>query len=363
MSLNKNKIYSLKEDYIEDEFDYFWNNWYKRKFGQCNSRRDKKHIKLKNSWYYKRYGYYGINYNKKKLFLAEEPKYDEEEITNFKVNEWKKKQKKLYPKSEHKVIKEKKVINKRKRKRYRQKKVKNKIIYYNFNNFKREFLTKNLPIIEDAFGKNNYTLKYIYMSKNIENRFLESLYYGSYGYVLGYHGTNSINFRSIEKRGLLVPSKNNKIKVVNGSVHGVGIYTSLEYSNWLSLSFNDNNTLIGCAIVNNKEYIREVYDARVIFNENIIIPIVYIIYVDSNIIYNQRYKIKQKNINYLKHKPNDKPLWVGKRRKYIPECDEVIWLPPNDETWYSKKIRIHKKKYLSRLKHLDKEYYFIKKYY
>ena len=123
---------------------------------------------------------------------------------------------------------------------------------------------------------------------------------------------------------------------------------------------------MACAIIDNLN-VKQVYDARVIFNERIILPIWYVKYYDVNTIYklNNNKNItniqKIRVVDYLDHKPNVKPLWVGKRRKYIEETDEIVWLPADGE-WYCEELIKQKRDYFSKLRDL-REYLFLKKYF
>lgn len=53
----------------------------------------------------------------------------------------------------------------------------------------------------------------------------------------GFHGTSSANFPSIFQQGLLIPGQDNNLRVVNGSAHGLAIFTASIKSASLSFGF------------------------------------------------------------------------------------------------------------------------------
>lgn len=52
-----------------------------------------------------------------------------------------------------------------------------------------------------------------------------------------FHGTRESNIPSILEQGLLIPGRGNKLRVVNGSAHGLGIYTAKVHNPRLSAGF------------------------------------------------------------------------------------------------------------------------------
>lgn len=348
------RIKDITDEDIDYEIDYFKGNWYKNLVGICYSSRDKKTQKLKLSWRRRKFErYYGRNVDTK-LFLAKDPGFEDYELVEYKKN--------LFKEEENRKFKLIEALERKKKEKQISKKK------TNFWKFRKFFMERFYSTIDSTFGYKNYEIKDIIMSKEIQDRFLFTLYNSDFDYLLGYHGTKKKNFNSIEDKGLLIPLRNKGINIENGAAHGVGIYTSKEESAWLSLNFNDNDTLIGCAIINDKYKIRDIYDARVIFNENLIIPMMYIKYKDSNLIYQNKGKMlfNISRINYgkdiYKHTPNNKPLWVGKRRRYIEECDEIVWLPASG-VWYERELRFCKINYLNKLRNLEKNENFINKYF
>mmetsp|Transcript_111272 Transcript_111272/g.202371 ORF Transcript_111272/g.202371 Transcript_111272/m.202371 type:complete len:480 (+) Transcript_111272:92-1531(+) len=64
------------------------------------------------------------------------------------------------------------------------------------------------------------------VSAAVQSRFLDAR--SNLGGTLraAYHGTNIGNLSSIYEKGLLIPGQGNGVRVANGSVHGVGVYTA-----------------------------------------------------------------------------------------------------------------------------------------
>lgn len=93
------------------------------------------------------------------------------------------------------------------------------------------------------------------VSENIQRRFLDA--HSTLGGALrpAYHGTNVANLSSIYDKGLLIPGeRDNGIRVANGSVHGLGIYTATLCNPALSWGFcraptEDAKKLMVCGVL------------------------------------------------------------------------------------------------------------------
>jgi len=87
-----------------------------------------------------------------------------------------------------------------------------------------------------------------------------------------FHGTAHRNHRLIFQDGLLIPGQGNNLEVVNGSAHGLGIYTARLNAAWLSGCFCDDPSLLVCAVLQSKA-VRHVMDAMVVFNAASVVPL------------------------------------------------------------------------------------------
>eukprot|EP00051_Salpingoeca_urceolata_P034784 m.506659 g.506659 ORF g.506659 m.506659 type:complete len:584 (-) comp83129_c0_seq1:31-1782(-) len=89
---------------------------------------------------------------------------------------------------------------------------------------------------------------------------------------LAFHGTNAGNIESICRHGLLVPG--GLVKVVNGSVHGVGIYTAKSLTTSLSY-IRSNAPMLACAIIDpgDSALVKHVGNIMVIFDESLVLPL------------------------------------------------------------------------------------------
>lgn len=108
-----------------------------------------------------------------------------------------------------------------------------------------------------------------------------------------FHGTNVKNIPSICHRGLLIPGSRSGVKVVNGSAHGVGIYTARVGAPHLSWGFcrGIQKQMLVCAVIDDaafisnaflagrflvtkqSEYVRHVGDAMVVFDQTRVAPL------------------------------------------------------------------------------------------
>merc|ERR1719343_346652 len=92
-----------------------------------------------------------------------------------------------------------------------------------------------------------------------------------------YHGTDPRNFASIFQRGLLIPGKDNDLRVVNGSAFGLGIYTAPLNNPSLSLCYARQKQLLVCACLgggegSSKNHLRHGGGAIVVFEQERVIP-------------------------------------------------------------------------------------------
>merc|ERR1712039_939531 len=110
-----------------------------------------------------------------------------------------------------------------------------------------------------------------------------------------FHGTNKKNLASIFERGFLVPGMGNGLKVVNGSAHGLGIYTANLGAATLSRGFSrgaegllvggvlddakpvDSNQLCGnLRLLAESPAVRHVGVATVVFDPRHVAPFFYV---------------------------------------------------------------------------------------
>lgn len=129
------------------------------------------------------------------------------------------------------------------------------------------------------------------VSPHVEQRFLGSMQSGDVSLAPAYHGTLQKNFASIQEHGLLVPGTSG-VNVVNGSAHGVGIYTAKLGASQLSKGFSrDSKDIFVCAVADDKDqvaqshamgnrrvfsetqHVRHVGDAMVVFDSARVAPL------------------------------------------------------------------------------------------
>lgn len=96
----------------------------------------------------------------------------------------------------------------------------------------------------------------------VQQRFLESC--TGEGKASGrlrpaYHGTPPRNIRPILKQGLLIPGDGNSLPVVNGSAHGLGIYTGTVGMGGVSLSheFCHGGPMLICGVMDDAQPVQQ----------------------------------------------------------------------------------------------------------
>lgn len=106
-----------------------------------------------------------------------------------------------------------------------------------------------------------------------------------------FHGTAVQRLQSIFERGLLIPGQENGVKVVNGSAHGLGIYTAQVDAPSLSLGFCRGGPMLVCGVLDDStrlqqgaiigrhqvlsesEHVRHVGNAMVVFDQRRVAPL------------------------------------------------------------------------------------------
>jgi len=88
------------------------------------------------------------------------------------------------------------------------------------------------------------------------------------------HGTNSSLFESIFERGLLIPGKDNELRVLHGSACGLGIYTTKLESAATSRGYCDAPRILVCGVLDTDgPDIADYAWGRVIFDAHLVAPL------------------------------------------------------------------------------------------
>ena len=133
----------------------------------------------------------------------------------------------------------------------------------------------------------SWNLKPAPLDKTVQQMFLDACRCAKKGELQpALHGTNQANLSSIYARGLLIPGKENQVRIANGSVHGVGIYTAYVQYASMSLSYARGSLrpILVCgvldpnrgAITPGKQRSNDVCytgGARIFFKENMVAPL------------------------------------------------------------------------------------------
>jgi len=87
------------------------------------------------------------------------------------------------------------------------------------------------------------------LAHEVQERFVESCCKFPGRIIPVFHGTHESNKESIFRRGLLIPSAENELKVVHGSAHGLGIYAADLSSPQTAMHYSSNRHLLVCAML------------------------------------------------------------------------------------------------------------------
>mmetsp|Transcript_61539 Transcript_61539/g.178454 ORF Transcript_61539/g.178454 Transcript_61539/m.178454 type:complete len:460 (-) Transcript_61539:351-1730(-) len=96
----------------------------------------------------------------------------------------------------------------------------------------------------------------VYPEKQVQERFLSTRADLEHAMSIGYHGTKAENIPSIARRGLIIPGRGG-VKVQNGSVHGVGVYTARIGKASLSKGFAQQGSVFVCGLLDTSEPLTE----------------------------------------------------------------------------------------------------------
>ncbi|CAE7328466.1 unnamed protein product [Symbiodinium sp. CCMP2456] len=125
------------------------------------------------------------------------------------------------------------------------------------------------------------------VAQAVEDRFLSACDRAAEGELQpALHGTNESNLSSIYSRGLLIPGeKGNGVRVVNGSVHGVGIYTAYLKDAALSWSYarGVSRPVLVCGVLDpstrktgpdkSSSLVTYTHSARIFFKDDLVSPL------------------------------------------------------------------------------------------
>jgi len=146
-----------------------------------------------------------------------------------------------------------------------------------FETFRDKFLCLHETSLRKMLGAGLVDLSPAPMGEQVTSNFMRSLRAGMrHGIVPevrpAWHGTNINNHGSIFSRGLLIPGVGNELSIVNGAVHGRGIYTANLNALWLSLGFCSGPRVLVCAVLQLGS-VTFPGDAMVVFDASHVIPV------------------------------------------------------------------------------------------
>merc|ERR1712113_903258 len=89
-------------------------------------------------------------------------------------------------------------------------------------------------------------------------------------------GTAAINLGSIYRQGLLIPGVNNNLQVVNGSAHGLGIYTASIDNPGTSWAYcRGGGSMLICGVLDDavSGHVKHAGGVMVVFDERRVVPL------------------------------------------------------------------------------------------
>jgi len=125
------------------------------------------------------------------------------------------------------------------------------------------------------------------VAQEVEDRFLSACDRAAEGELQpALHGTHESKLSSIYSRGLLIPGEGgNGVKIVNGSVHGVGIYTAYVKDAGLSWSYSrgESRPVLVCGVLDpstrktspekSSSLVTYTHSARIFFKDDLVSPL------------------------------------------------------------------------------------------
>lgn len=146
-----------------------------------------------------------------------------------------------------------------------------------FNTFRNKFFSLHETSLRKMLGVGLVDIRPAPMGDQVSSKFMHCLQGGiKHGKVPearpAWHGTDVNNHESIFSRGLLIPGVGNDLSIVNGAVHGRGIYTANLDALWLSMGFCSGPLILVCAVLQLGS-VTFPGDAMVVFNPSHVIPL------------------------------------------------------------------------------------------
>eukprot|EP01006_Ploeotia_vitrea_P057890 TRINITY_DN68436_c0_g1_i1.p1 TRINITY_DN68436_c0_g1~~TRINITY_DN68436_c0_g1_i1.p1 ORF type:complete len:578 (+),score=63.00 TRINITY_DN68436_c0_g1_i1:34-1767(+) len=115
-------------------------------------------------------------------------------------------------------------------------------------NLQQQLLRQSLPTLTEGLDRYGFAgATFAPVANSVVHKFMSALRRSGEEPEMHFHGTDDSNITKILQQGFQVPGKGNNLKVVNGSVHGVGIYTAREAST--SVGYARNHKMLVCAVL------------------------------------------------------------------------------------------------------------------
>ncbi|CAJ1363161.1 unnamed protein product [Effrenium voratum] len=146
-----------------------------------------------------------------------------------------------------------------------------------FEQFRWEFLQNHLsqvgPSLRSLYG--SWLFRPTPLSAAVQDRFWQAYQTCSDKLTVAYHGTNEAFLPSIYSQGLQIPGKDTGVRVANGSVLGVGIYTAKGHSASTSFGYTRgaSKPMLVCAALDDDELVKHTPSVMVFFDDARVVPL------------------------------------------------------------------------------------------
>eukprot|EP00443_Scrippsiella_acuminata_P020973 CAMPEP_0115198628 /NCGR_PEP_ID=MMETSP0270-20121206/16203_1 /TAXON_ID=71861 /ORGANISM="Scrippsiella trochoidea, Strain CCMP3099" /LENGTH=731 /DNA_ID=CAMNT_0002612005 /DNA_START=27 /DNA_END=2218 /DNA_ORIENTATION=- len=209
-----------------------------------------------------------------------------------------------------------------------------------FEEIRRQFLVQHREAITESLAPHvdgPIEFRPAPVAQHVQQRFIDSTREVDGELVPTYHGSLAENYSSICQRGLLIPGRQNELEVVNGAVHGRGIYTARVDAPSLSINFCSDPRMLVCGVLDDadplachqamygghslsaqSQTIKHVGDAVVVFDERRVVPL---FEVSANKFHRYR------NWGQKSQAPQNLIAWRGNKPPSAPHAAPPVLIP------------------------------------
>ena len=152
--------------------------------------------------------------------------------------------------------------------------------YASFEKFRSGFFYTHghqfLSQLQRLYQVPGWRLRAAPVSESVRKSFLETFEEKKDKLIMVFHGTDATLLRSIYHNGLLVPGKDNGVRVVNGTAHGRGVYAAKSNHASISWSYSrgDEKPMLVCAALDGpSEEVKHLPNFFVFYRSHCVLPL------------------------------------------------------------------------------------------